>query len=127
MGALDIDSVPPATTISEVPAAMASAACITAASPEPHTRFTVSAGTVAGSPAPSAACRATFMPAPACSTHPMTTSSMRSTPTCARAIASRITIDAQLRGRQILQRAAERADRRAAGGQDDCGHSTTLS
>src|SRR5438094_2899726 len=43
-------------------------------------------------PASSAAWRATFMPAPACSTHPMTTSLTSALFTPARAIASRMTM-----------------------------------
>src|SRR5690349_16211914 len=54
---------------------MASTAWTTACRPEPHTRLTVSPGTSFGSPALSAACRATFMPAPACSTQPRMTTS----------------------------------------------------
>src|SRR6185503_2044723 len=67
-----------------------STACSTACRPEPHTRLMVSAGTSTGTPALSAACRATFMPAPACSTHPISTSSTSDGVTWARAIASRI-------------------------------------
>src|SRR5262245_39692965 len=65
-------------------------ACTTACSPDPHTRLTVSPGTSTGTPALSAACRATFMPAPAWSTQPITTSPMSAAFTSARAIASRI-------------------------------------
>src|SRR5262249_45869543 len=56
----------------------------------PHTRLMVSAGTPTGRPALSAACLATFIPTPACSTHPISTSSMSAGDTFARAIASRI-------------------------------------
>src|SRR5262245_27319951 len=69
---------------------MASAAWTTACNPDPHTRLIVSAGTSTGTPALSAACRATFIPAPAWSTHPMSTSSSSAGFTFARAIASRI-------------------------------------
>src|SRR6185436_14979781 len=70
---------------------MASTACTTACSPDPQTRLIVSPGTSTGSPALRPACLATFMPMPACSTHPMTTSPMSAGLTFARAIASRIT------------------------------------
>src|SRR5215510_814299 len=50
----------------------------------------VSAGISTGKPALSAACRATFMPTPACSTHPINTSSTSAGETLARANASRI-------------------------------------
>src|SRR5262245_51869144 len=50
----------------------------------------VSAGVSAGRPALSAAWRATFIPAPACNTHPNNTSSTSDGATFARAIASRM-------------------------------------
>src|SRR5918994_2404194 len=65
---------------------------MTAVRPEPQTRFTVSAGTSIGTPALMAAWRATFMPAPACSTHPRTTSPSSLCGTPARAMASFTTI-----------------------------------
>src|SRR5436190_5588299 len=71
---------------------MASTACTTAWSPDPQTRLTVSPGTLTGRPAFSPACRATFIPAPACRTHPITASPTSSGFTPVRAIASRITI-----------------------------------
>ncbi len=55
-------SMPPATTTSALPARIMSAARFTALSPEPQTLFSVDAGTSTGSPAPSAACRATLCP-----------------------------------------------------------------
>src|SRR5436190_12813651 len=70
---------------------MASTAWTTACSPDPHTRLTVSPGSSLGSPALRAACRATFIPAPACSTQPSTTSPTSSFVTPALAIASRMT------------------------------------
>src|SRR5687768_12366954 len=73
------------------PALTASTAWTTACRPEPQTRLTVSPGTSSGRPALSAAWRATFMPAPDCSTHPMITSPMSDGATFARPIASRIT------------------------------------
>ena len=87
-----IDSVPPATITSTNPAFTPSTACTTAVRPEPHTRFTVSPGTVWDSPACSAACRATFIPCPACSTQPRITSPTSSPVMPARAMASRTTI-----------------------------------
>src|SRR4051812_35429555 len=71
---------------------IASTACATAWSPDPQTRLTVSAGTSIGRPALSAACRATFIPAPDCSTQPSTTSSTSRGSTPARATASRMTM-----------------------------------
>lgn len=46
--------------------------------PDPQTRLTVSTGTVTGSPAPMAACRAGFIRFPACMTLPMITLSILS-------------------------------------------------
>ena len=51
-------SMPPATTMSDVPAMIASAAIIVAFMPEPQTLLIVVAPTDIGSPAPSVACRA---------------------------------------------------------------------
>ena len=70
-GALDMLSIPPATTMSADPAASASAAMMAACMPDPHILFTVVACTPSGSPAPSAAWRAGAWPSPAGSTHPM--------------------------------------------------------
>ena len=50
-GALDIDSIPPATTTSASPSAMTRAPSMTASSPEPQTLLTVTQGTVFGMPA----------------------------------------------------------------------------
>src|SRR5262249_46285254 len=60
------------------------AAGLTAWRPEPHTLLPVKAGTVSGSPAFSAACRAGFWPTPAWMTLPRMTSSTRSAGTRAR-------------------------------------------
>src|SRR5688572_15480983 len=68
---------------------MASTAWTTACRPEPQTRFTVSPGTSTGIPAFRAACRATFIPAPACNTQPSTTSATSAGATFARTTASR--------------------------------------
>src|SRR3954462_1851703 len=85
-----MDSVPPARIRSIYPALTASTPCPTACKPDPHTRLIVSAGTSTGTPALSDACRATFMPAPACSTQPMITSPMSIALIAARLIASRM-------------------------------------
>src|SRR3990172_9057487 len=85
-------SIPPATTISLAPAAMAMPAKATAFSPEPHTLLTVKEGTAIGIPACTAHWRAGFSPRPACSAFPMITSSTDSGPSPARFSASRTTI-----------------------------------
>ena len=71
-----MDSTPPATIKSASPAMTACAASATAFKPDPHTLLTVNEGTASGIPAAMAACRAGFMPPPACSTLPIMTSSM---------------------------------------------------
>ena len=63
-------SMPPATTTSTSPSRSPSAASITAFMPEPHTLLRVVQGTLSGSPALSAACRAGACPTPALSTLP---------------------------------------------------------
>src|SRR3954471_19520548 len=60
-----IDSCPPATTMSASPLAMDCAPSMAALRPDPHTLLMVIAGTISGSPARMAACRAGFWPAPA--------------------------------------------------------------
>ena len=82
-------SVPPATISSASPQRMACAASITAFRPEPQTLLTVVAGTESGSPALIAACRAGFMPSPACRMQPRITSSTWSGRMPARRTASR--------------------------------------
>ena len=72
-GALVIDSWPPATTISNSPARMSWSARAMASMPERHTLLIVSAGTVIGMPALTAAWRAGIWPAPAVRTWPMIT------------------------------------------------------
>src|SRR5512135_646105 len=54
-------SMPPATAQRIMPDMISSAALATPCAPEPHTRFTVSAGTCTGSPPPIAAWRAGFI------------------------------------------------------------------
>src|ERR1051326_708007 len=83
-------SMPPATTIFELPARMASWASMAAFMPEPQTLFTVVQGTRCGNPAPIAACRAGAWPTPAGSTQPMNTSSGASELSPARATAADI-------------------------------------
>jgi len=70
IGALLMDSSPPASTSCAEPARIWSAASITAFSPEPHILLTVVHGTLTGTPAPTAAWRAGAWPSPAGSTHP---------------------------------------------------------
>ncbi len=67
-------SIPPATTISASPKAIAWAPCITAFIPEAQTLFIVVQGTVFGIPAKMAACLAGAWPVPACTTFPISTS-----------------------------------------------------
>ena len=62
--------MPPATTTSCSPVAMAFAPNTTAFNPEPQTLLTVTAPTAGGIPAAMAACRAGACPIPAVSTHP---------------------------------------------------------
>src|SRR5438093_914367 len=70
--------MPPATTTSESPAAIAWAASITAFRPEPQTLLIVRAATLGGRPAPRAAWRAGACPRPAVTTVPRLTSSTAS-------------------------------------------------
>src|SRR2546428_4356137 len=81
-------SIPPATTTSASPAAMAWAASMAAFRPEPHILLIVVAGTETGSPAYSTACRAGACPRPALSTLPTIASSTWSFWTSARRSAS---------------------------------------
>src|SRR5208282_706186 len=84
-----MDSMPPATTISDSPVITACAARATAFSPEPHTLLMVIAATSGGSPPPSAACRAGACPSPAETTLPMMHSS-----TCFASLSARRTASA---------------------------------
>ena len=72
-GALVMDSMPPATTISNSPALMSWSASAIASRPERQTLLIVSEGTDIEMPPLTAACRAGICPAPACSTWPMIT------------------------------------------------------
>ena len=69
-------SMPPATTTSASPARISAAASMIALSPEPHTRLIVVALALSPRPALRAAWRAGAWPTPACSTWPMSTSSI---------------------------------------------------
>ncbi len=74
-----IFSTPPEINRSPSPAFIARFACIMAESPELHKRFTVSPGTVKGSPASSKLIRATLrLSSPAWFAHPIITSSYAS-------------------------------------------------
>ena len=91
-GARVIDSTPPAITRSASPVAISRAASATACRPEPHSRFTVTPGTVVGNPDSSADIRATLrLSSPAWFAQPMITSSMRSPGIFVRAIRAAIT------------------------------------
>src|SRR5882672_1604611 len=85
-----MDSMPPATTTSALPAARMSCASIAAFMPEPHILLTVVQPVPSGSPAPSDAWRAGAWPWPAGSTQPMMTSLTSSAPILARSTAARI-------------------------------------
>src|SRR5690348_8823700 len=85
-----MDSMPPATMTSLVPATMRSCASIAAFIPEPHILFTVVQPAASGSPAPIDAWRAGAWPWPAGSTQPMMTSWMSSGCRCVRSSAVRI-------------------------------------
>ncbi len=72
-GACVIDSMPPATTISNSPARMSWSASAIASRPDRQTLLIVSAGTSMEMPPLTAACRAVIWPAPAWITWPMIT------------------------------------------------------
>jgi hypothetical protein len=77
-GALDIDSTPPTSTHEASPHSINRLACIAASSEEPHSRLTVVPGMLVGSPARSAAIRATLrLSSPAWLASPKITSSIR--------------------------------------------------
>ncbi len=87
-----MDSIPPATTTSASPRAMAWAPEMTALRPEPQTLLSVQHGTFSGSPAKRAAWRAGAWPTPACRTFPITTSSTADGETPDRSRAARIAV-----------------------------------
>ncbi len=87
-GACDMLSAPPASATSLSPSCMLCAPLTTLWKPEPHSRFTVSAGTSCGTSALSATCRAMYGPlGSVCATLPKKTESMISgrPPACAMA------------------------------------------
>src|SRR5258708_7776012 len=83
--------MPPATAASTLPSRTSCAAETIACAPEPHTRFTVIAGTDTGSPERTAAWRPGFILAPAWTTLPMTAVPISSGCKPARSTALRIT------------------------------------
>ena len=119
-GELDIDSMPPATARSYSPAWIALPASMTARIPEPQTLWTVTHGTVFGTPALIEAWRAGAWPWPAWRTLPMMTCSTRSAGTRARSSPQRIAaapsslaerVDSLPRNEPIGVRTAERTTR----------------
>ena len=111
-GARVIDSTPPAMNTSPSPAPIACAAEFTACSPEPHSRLTVCPATSTGSPARSAAMRATLrLSSPAWLAQPKTTSSTRVASMPVRSTTAAMTTAARSSGRTVGQRAAVAADR----------------
>src|SRR5512138_499053 len=97
-------STPPATTQSAAPAAIRSAATAIAWSPEEQSRLTVIAGVETGSPARSAAMRATLAPCSASGkAQPSTTSSTLAGSTPLRSSTPRITAAARSSGRESLK------------------------
>ena len=85
-----MDSIPPATMISLLPATSRSCASIAAFMAEPHILLTVVQPAASGRPAPSDAWRAGAWPWPAGSTQPMMTSSTCSGLIPARSTAARM-------------------------------------
>src|SRR6266436_4598401 len=91
-GQLDMDSIPPATTISLSPSCTACAASATAFNPEPQTLLMVIAATRGSHPPFSAAWREGFCPSPAWTTLPRIASSICFVSMPARRPASAITL-----------------------------------
>ena len=101
-GARVMDSTPPAMNTSPSPAAIACAALLTAWSPDPHRRLTVWPATSTGSPASSAAMRATLrLSSPAPLAQPKTTSSIAAGSTPVRSTMAPMTIAARSSGRTL--------------------------
>ena len=119
-GARVIDSTPPATNRSPSPALHGVAAPTIAASPDAHSRFTVTPATDSGSPASSSAMRATLrLSSPAWFAQPSQTSSI-SAGGNAGALDRRANCNrGEVVGANSRQRAAVAADGRADGGEDD--------
>ena len=122
-----IDSMPPATTMSNSPARMSWSARAIASRPDRQTLLMVSAGTVIGMPASTAACRAGIWPAPACSTWPMITYCTWSGATPARSSAAGDGDPAELGRREVLEVAQQPAHRgpRAADDHRSHGYAST--
>ena len=99
-GARVIDSTPPATNRSPSPAITAWQAPTTAERPDAQSRFTVTPPTLSGSPASSAANRATFrLSSPAWFAQPSQTSSISPAGTPLRSTAAEIAAAARSSGR----------------------------
>jgi len=102
-GARDMDSTPPATTISAAPALIMWEAMMMALMPEAQRRLTVMPGTVSGKPASSQAMRATLrFSSPAPLALPKMTSSTRTGSMPARSTASFTVSAAKSSGRTAL-------------------------
>ena len=101
------------------PAAICWAPSATARRPEPHSWLRLQAGLSTGMPALTEAWRAGPWPAPACSTWPRITSSTSPAATPARSSAAWMAILPSSWAGRLDERAVERADRRAGGGDDD--------
>ena len=114
-----MDSMPPATITVAWPAESSSKAIIAAFMPEPHILFTVVAGVVLSSPAPSAAWRAGAWPWPAGSTQPKIRSSTSPGLTPACSTAALIADRAELGGGDGVELALHGADGGALGADDD--------
>ena len=125
-GACDMFSIPPATTTRASPSRTACEASMTALSPDPQTLLMVSAATVGGKPAFSAACRAGACPTPAERIIPMMTSSTSRKCRPARSRAARMTIDPSSGSRDPLQGPQKFANRRPGPGEEKgIGHDCT--
>ena len=118
-GALVIDSCPPATTISNSPARISWSASAIASSPDRHTLLMVSAGTVIGMPALTAAWRAGIWPAPAVQhlAHDHVVDLVRA---ARRPLERALDRDAaEVGAGEVLERAEQAAHRGAGSGDDD--------
>ena len=113
-----MDSMPPATTMSNSPALISWSASAIASRPDRQTLLIVSAGTVIGMPAATAAWRAVIWPVPAWMTWPMITYSTWSGATPERSSARRDRDPAELGGGEVLERAQQASHRRAGPGDD---------
>ncbi len=118
-GALVIDSMPPATTISTSPARISWSASAIVLRPERQTLLIVIDGTLIGMPAATAAVRAGFCPAPARMhlAHDHVVDLVRGDARLRERALDGVT--AELGGGQVLQAAGEAADRGAGPGDDD--------